>query len=54
MSEKDEDCVVVWIYRFMIIGSVSRNKLIASCACVWVKENDEGLGGIVTELNPKT
>lgn len=52
-SKTDADCLVVWIYRFMITGSVARNKLSANYACVCVGEDDKVLGGTVSELNPE-
>lgn len=53
VSKTDGDCLVVWIYRFMITGSVARNKLSANYACVCVGEDDKVLGGTVSELNPE-
>lgn len=53
VSKTDGYCLVVWIYRFMITGSVARNKLSANYACVCVGEDDKVLGGTVSELNPE-
>lgn len=53
VSKTDGDCLVVWIYRFMITGSVAGNKLPAKYACVCVGEDDRVLGGMVSQLNPE-
>lgn len=53
VSKTDGDCLVVWIYRFLITGSVARHKLSVNYACVCVGEDDKVLGGTVSELNPQ-